>query len=265
MGTFEQLIAAIKQRIKQNGTNAITGEILQNALTSIVNTIGQYATFAGVADPTTGPGTPDQNVFFIAATEGTYDNFDAIDIEKGEIAILYNSTGSWQKTTITITFDGENVVEYFNKDTGMIGDPDNPRIILMSEDLFYRDGDTESGDPNNQSVKTNITNIKTNITDIKQAIKLAFRQRTIELWGFDSVNQYYYFGLKNDGQWIEGEKVNVGDTFMVEQEGEYVLVPALDAVASLVEGDIIRCTQAGEVGADGYTVNPRFELIRINI
>lgn len=258
MGTFEQLIAAIKQRIKQNGTNAITGEILQNALTSIVNTMGKYATFAGVADATTSPGTPDQNVFFIAATEGTYDNFDAIYIEQGEIAILENSRGYWQKTTITITIDGENVVEYFNKDTGMIGDPDNPRIILMSDDVFFRDGDTESGDPNNQSVKTNITNIK-------QAIKLAFRQRTIELWGFDSVNQYYYFGLTNDGQWREGEKVNVGDTFMVVQEGEYVLVPALDAVADLLEGDIIRCTQAGEVGADGYTVNPQFERIRINI
>lgn len=36
---------------------------MQNALLSIIATVGSNATFAGIAIPSTNPGTPDQNVF----------------------------------------------------------------------------------------------------------------------------------------------------------------------------------------------------------
>ena len=52
--------------------------------------------FMGMAEPTTNPGTPDQNVFYIASETGTYTNFGGLAVADGEVAILrYN--GSWQK------------------------------------------------------------------------------------------------------------------------------------------------------------------------
>lgn len=52
--------------------------------------------FMGTATPITNPGTPDQNVFYIATTAGTYTNFGNLVVADGEVAILrYN--GSWTK------------------------------------------------------------------------------------------------------------------------------------------------------------------------
>lgn len=63
MGNYEQLKQAISDVIKTNGNQEITGKIMQNALLSIITTVGSNATFAGIAIPSTNPGTPDQNVF----------------------------------------------------------------------------------------------------------------------------------------------------------------------------------------------------------
>lgn len=52
--------------------------------------------FKGIAVPTDNPGTPDQNVFYIASQTGTYTNFGGLAVADGEVAILrYN--GSWTK------------------------------------------------------------------------------------------------------------------------------------------------------------------------
>lgn len=52
--------------------------------------------FKGIAVPTDNPGTPDQNVFYIASQMGTYTNFGGLVVADGEVAILrYN--GSWAK------------------------------------------------------------------------------------------------------------------------------------------------------------------------
>ena len=40
MGNYEQLKAAIAAVIKQNGNNEITGDLLQNTLTTIVSNVG---------------------------------------------------------------------------------------------------------------------------------------------------------------------------------------------------------------------------------
>ena len=46
---YENLKSAIKQAIKQNGNQEITGDLLQSTLLSIVDTVGEGATFAGIA------------------------------------------------------------------------------------------------------------------------------------------------------------------------------------------------------------------------
>lgn len=81
---------------KNNGNQEITGQILQNTLNSIVNSVGENATFAGVATPTTNPGTPDGPVFYLATTPGTYSNFGGIEIAPGE-AVILEWGGSWTK------------------------------------------------------------------------------------------------------------------------------------------------------------------------
>lgn len=96
MGNYENLKAAISAVIKTNGNQEITGDILQNVLKSIIDTIGYGAVFAGVATPITEPLTPDQNVFYLAAVNGTYSNFGGIVIND-EVCVLSNATGQWQK------------------------------------------------------------------------------------------------------------------------------------------------------------------------
>lgn len=96
MGNYEQLKQAVSDVIKTNGNQEITGAILQNALLSIISTIGTNATFAGIATPTTNPGTPDGPVFYIAVESGTYPNFDAKELTDNEVAILLWN-GSWRK------------------------------------------------------------------------------------------------------------------------------------------------------------------------
>lgn len=96
MGNYEELKAAVASVIKTNGNQEITGAILQNALLSIISTVGSNATFAGIATPETNPGTPDQNVFYIASKNGTYSNFNGITLSD-EVSILSNKNGSWEK------------------------------------------------------------------------------------------------------------------------------------------------------------------------
>lgn len=98
MGNYEELKAAVASVIKANGNQEITGQVLQNTLTTLISQIGVNATFAGIATPSTAPGTPDQNVFYIAGQSGTYANFNAIVLDN-EIAILSNKSGTWVKTT----------------------------------------------------------------------------------------------------------------------------------------------------------------------
>lgn len=52
--------------------------------------------YAGIATPTTNPGTPDGSVFYIANGKGTYTNFGGIDVTEDDAVILYYDT-VWHK------------------------------------------------------------------------------------------------------------------------------------------------------------------------
>lgn len=96
MANYATLKAAIQDVVKTNGNNEITGALLQQSLIAMINSLGGYYQFAGIATPSTNPGTPDQNVYYIASTAGTYANFGGLVLADGEIAILkYN--GTWSK------------------------------------------------------------------------------------------------------------------------------------------------------------------------
>lgn len=102
MANFDVLKSAIKQSIKSNGANEITGNILQNILVSIVSNVGKYGSFIGAASIDTNPGIQDGPVFYIAFEDGVYQNFNGLTVEK-EIAIFHNFTGGdWQKIKLPI-------------------------------------------------------------------------------------------------------------------------------------------------------------------
>ena len=94
MANWSDLKAAVAEVIKTNGNQEITGAVLQNVLNNIISNVGENASFVGVATPSTNPGTPDGNVFYIASESGTYSNFGGI-VNNGECLIFKKNEDSW--------------------------------------------------------------------------------------------------------------------------------------------------------------------------
>lgn len=93
---------------------AVTTEKLSTDIQALIANISKTATFAGIATPTTNPGTPDGPVFYFAVTEGIYPNFStssgSLSVNKGELAIFYNPNGIWTKQLLTKTSSGTDLV-----------------------------------------------------------------------------------------------------------------------------------------------------------
>lgn len=94
MANWDILKSAIAGVIKTNGNQEITGQLLQSVLSSIVSSVGENATFAGIATPDTNPGAPDGPVFYLAFEKGEYPNFGLVD-KISELTILKNENGKW--------------------------------------------------------------------------------------------------------------------------------------------------------------------------
>lgn len=132
MANYTDLKAAIVAVIKANGNNKITGTILQSTLLSIVNSVGANATFKGVANSTTNPGTPDQNVFYIAGTPGEYANF-GLTVPAGFNIISNNSAGAWVLTTLS-----QFPVDYYGNKYLAKGDIDRTGYNVASINDFKK-------------------------------------------------------------------------------------------------------------------------------
>ena len=96
MANYNNLKTAIQDVIKANGNQEITGEIMQNALLSMINSLGAWYQFVSVATPETNPGTPDQKVFYIANGKGTYVNFGGLVVDEDEVVLLVYDD-AWKK------------------------------------------------------------------------------------------------------------------------------------------------------------------------
>lgn len=150
MGNYEQLKHAVSNVIKNNGNMEITGDILQNTLLSIISTVGGNATFAGIATPTTNPGTPDQNVFYIASQPGVYTNFGGVNLID-QVLIFANTNGQWvaKNTNIPLvkTFNEvrENITNilsiystpYKTFNQAWIGSDGGPAQIVATARVFF--------------------------------------------------------------------------------------------------------------------------------
>lgn len=106
MGNYEELKQAVSDVIKTNGNQEITGALLQQSLLAMVNSLGANYQLVGVAIPSTNPGTPDQNVAYLAGP-GTYPNFNNAVVSDGYLGLLkYN--GSWSLQTVAVGKDYTN-------------------------------------------------------------------------------------------------------------------------------------------------------------
>lgn len=103
MANWTILKEAITSVIKTNGNQEITGQLLQNVLNSMVSSVGENATFAGIATPATSPGTPDGPVFYIASQAGTYSNFGGIEIDSAGIFTWDGTSWSFEKLDFIIS------------------------------------------------------------------------------------------------------------------------------------------------------------------
>lgn len=132
MANYTDLKAAIVAVIKANGNNEITGTVLQSTLLSIVNSVGANATFKGIANAATNPGTPDQNVFYIAGTPGEYTNF-GLTVPSGFNIISNNAAGAWVLTTVN-----QFPVDYFGNKYLAKGDIDRTGYNIASINDFKK-------------------------------------------------------------------------------------------------------------------------------
>lgn len=133
MGNYEELKAAVASVIKTNGNQEITGQVLQNTLTTLISQVGANATFAGIATPNTVPGTPDQNVFYIAGERGVYSNFNGYEITN-EAVVFSNISGSWITTKMGIqSVNGINVMDFLAADSDLRGYPNGAIMDFILE------------------------------------------------------------------------------------------------------------------------------------
>lgn len=117
MSNFATLKAAIQAAVYTNGSGLITGAALQTVLLDIVDTVGGGYTFAGVATGGTSPGTPDQNVYYIAPA-GTYTNFGGTHIVGGGKIGIFSYNGSWSLSVVPVYSEPDEVVIEYDGDTG---------------------------------------------------------------------------------------------------------------------------------------------------
>ena len=78
----------------------------------IFNSISKNAMFAGIATPSTNPGSPDGPVFYFAIDEGTYSNFNGISLDVPGLVIFYNDlAGNWVSKKVYDFIDGRAYTE----------------------------------------------------------------------------------------------------------------------------------------------------------
>lgn len=141
MGNYEQLKQAVADVIKTNGNQEITGAILQNYLLTIISTVGSNATFAGIANPETNPGTPDQNVFYLASEPGVYANFGGIELTD-QVLVFTNKNGNWKSQDLGIaTFIKVSELEFpfiSIQNEAIINEGTKNKIIRIEKTLFAK-------------------------------------------------------------------------------------------------------------------------------
>ena len=239
MSKWSTLKAAIANVIKTNGTQAITGSVLQNVLNNMVSSLGENYQFVGIATTLTNPGTPDGNVFYLAG-EGIYTNFSSLVIDTGQLGILIWN-GSWSKRTLEIGAGGGNMILEWNTDVATTRKQvlSKYRKSLLQISYKSADGDaineqyigtsttdTEwSKDSNWERIpnQEQLTELSNNLLYLENANNL--NPNFIDDWGWQKGNRDYATGEFKEGPYyvsdiidVEGEKFE----FSTNEKADFV-------------------------------------------
>jgi hypothetical protein len=146
---YDQIKESIKAVIKENDNYEITGNVLQTALLSMVDTLGPEYQFLGIATKSTVPVVVEGNSFYITVEVGTYTNFKKSGntaITVNQLGILTSTNGTvWNFTPIFIGVSKGNG-EVFNDYTNNTADGDNSHAegikTKSSGNYSHTEGDT---------------------------------------------------------------------------------------------------------------------------
>lgn len=134
MAKYANLIAAVEAAIKTNGTQAITGQVLQNQLKNMISKLGSAYQFGGLVQPTDAFSfDTDAKIAFLACTQGRYPAFGNFSLRSGEVA-LFIYEGTWKKEIISYYANTQiyGIRHFFNNaspDLTRIGDADLHRDL----------------------------------------------------------------------------------------------------------------------------------------
>ena len=134
MAKYANLIAAVEAAIKTNGTQAITGQVLQTQLKNMISKLGSAYQFGGLVQPTDAFSFDiDAKIAFLACTQGRYPAFGNFSLRSGEVA-LFIYEGTWKKEIISYYANTQiyGIRHFFNNaspDLTRIGDADLHRDL----------------------------------------------------------------------------------------------------------------------------------------
>ena len=188
MANWDFLKSVISDIVKENGNQEITGKKLNEVLNNIISNLGENATYIGIAEPTTSPGSPDGNVFYIARSAGAYSNFDGIQIDSAGLYIIQNKLvqnqegefySKWILTPILIgyadTFSQNPVAS--SESNGLMSAEDKMKLdsvdssIVRKATIEYYDYSVTDG-PSRINTRANIKFLDTNGNQLFNAVLL---------------------------------------------------------------------------------------------
>lgn len=134
MANFDQLKQSVAALIKTNGAEEITGQIMQDVLLTIINSISGGYMFGGVAQHNGNVGNPDYNVFYLAGS-GAYTGYGgAITIENGCYGVFrYNGSWTQEVVDIGVRLSG-SIVE--GETRGVTGDVINTALQTLFDNVM---------------------------------------------------------------------------------------------------------------------------------
>ena len=134
MANFDQLKQSVAALIRTNGAEEITGQIMQDVLLTIINSISGGYMFGGVAQHNGNVGNPDYNVFYLAGS-GAYTGYGgAITIEAGCYGVFrYNGVWTQEVVDIGVRLSG-SIAE--GETRGVTGDVINTALQALFENVM---------------------------------------------------------------------------------------------------------------------------------
>jgi len=206
MANYATLKAAIQEVIKTNGNNEITGALLQQSLLAMINSLGGGYQYVGIATPTTNPGTPDQNVFYLASVGGTYTNFGSLVVNDGEVvALVYN--GSWSKQVTGAATEVQMLV--LNELINALSFAYNDELGLSIKQVVTHDKFVNNGYIN--QLGTLITNSNFGYTDV-----IAVSAGDVLQMQYVGTDIPYYNYCNSDGTFLSGGPIASSPTSLLK-------------------------------------------------